>query len=54
MTPVDVLILGILLAVAMAFVGYFTRRSRNFRSGRNKKARKKFKSAIERASASER
>ena len=32
----------ILLGVLMAFVAFFTRKGRNFRSSRNKRARKQF------------
>jgi hypothetical protein len=50
--PLDVLIIGILLAIMMGLVGWFTRGSIDFRSGRNKEARKNFKSTIEKASRS--
>ena len=50
MTPFDVLVLGILLAILMGLVGWYTQGSIDIKSGRNKTARKNFKSAIERAS----
>jgi len=43
--PYDILYIMIpviVLAGAVALVGYFTKSSRNFRSSRNKKARKQF------------
>ncbi|WP_298550942.1 hypothetical protein [uncultured Algibacter sp.] len=38
----QILILVIIVGVAMALVSYFTRSGRNFRSSRNRKARKQF------------
>ena len=38
----EVIIVVIVIAVAMTLVGYWTKRGRNFRSSRNKKARKQF------------
>ena len=38
----DIMIPVILVAGAIAFVGYFTKSGMNFRSSRNKKARKQF------------
>ena len=38
----EILIPVVLLALAMAIVSYITKRGRNFRSRRNKKARKQF------------
>ena len=38
----EILIPVVLLALAMAIVSYVTKRGRNFRSHRNKKARKQF------------
>jgi len=37
-----ILVTIVFLAIAMALVGYLTKSSRNFRSSRNKKARKQF------------
>lgn len=39
---IDILILVAIIGVGMAFVAYFTRKGRNFRSRRNRKARKQF------------
>ena len=36
----EILIIDIIVGIAMALVGYLTKGSRNFRSSRNKKARK--------------
>ena len=36
----EIIIVIILISAAMIFVSYFTKRGRNFRSRRNKKARK--------------
>ena len=38
----DITIYIAIVAAGMAFVAYFTRKGRNFRSSRNKKARKQF------------
>jgi hypothetical protein len=38
----DVLVIVAVVGAAMAFVGYFTKKGRNFRSSRNKRARKQF------------
>ncbi|GEQ84584.1 hypothetical protein ULMS_00920 [Patiriisocius marinistellae] len=38
----EIIIAVILISVAMVLVNYITKRSRNFRSTRNKKARKQF------------
>ena len=38
----DILIIIALVGAAMALVSYLTRNGRNFRSSRNKKARKQF------------
>lgn len=38
----DIFIIIALVGVAMALVSYFTKNGRNFRSSRNKKARKQF------------
>jgi hypothetical protein len=38
----EIIIAVILISVAMVLVNYFTRHGRNFRSSRNKKARKQF------------
>ncbi len=43
----EIIIAVILIAVAMTFVGYSTNRSRNFRSSRNKRARKQFPSKLQ-------
>jgi hypothetical protein len=36
----EILIAVVLISAAMIFVSFFTKRGRNFRSSRNKKARK--------------
>jgi hypothetical protein len=38
----DIFILIAIIGAVWAFVAYFTRKGRNFRSSRNKKARKQF------------
>ena len=42
----EIIIAVILISVAMVLVGYLTNSSRNFRSSRNKKARKQFPSKL--------
>ncbi|MDB9721349.1 hypothetical protein OAA67_05705 [Winogradskyella sp.] len=42
----DIIVTVIVIAVAMTLVGYFTNRSRNYRSSRNKRARKQFPSKL--------
>lgn len=39
---IDILILIAVVGAGMVFVDYITKKSRNFRSSRNKKARKQF------------
>ena len=36
----EILVIVVLISVAMAFVSYFTKKGRSFRSSRNTKARK--------------
>ena len=38
----QITILVIVIGIAIAFVSYFTKSGRNFRSSRNRKARKQF------------